>query len=328
MRQVLKNQRTILLCTAMGILASISIQGFSGLSETASAQTKEPIAAKMKDEGKAAAKISIISPPTDANDLSMEVAALRTLYLLKAGPDENGEHNAYPGFKDFTKECKQDPPRTRRAAQVSKNYLKLLVDLRAAFVAHDEDRIGELSTQLEELTNEEQPDLDDVIEITEKSKKWGPHVLNGYFDANRISGYVAAYGKDFPEPYILMKKTVRGDLKGSWPSPDVWKETREFVIQEVTSTIGGFDPKRRADVQDKVTKLLDRAYGMSDAKLKEEWSRKGSGMRAEVAAISSMQGPTDVIKHVLERDFAELLSNPRLLKAIEAREDYIKKSQR
>ncbi|HEV3437663.1 MAG TPA: hypothetical protein VG122_09890 [Gemmata sp.] len=154
--------------------------------------------------------------------------------------------------------------------------------------------------------------------------------LSAYFDANRIAGYIAAYGKDYPEPYLLMKKTVRGDLKGSWPTPNVWKETREFAIKEVSSTIGGFDAKGRAELADKVKKLLDRAYGMSDAQLKKEWSEMGKGLRGEVAAVSNWhkQGPTGIINHVLERDFAELFSNPRLLPAIEAREDYIKKASR
>jgi hypothetical protein len=50
-------------------------------------------------------------------------------------------------------------------------------------------------------------------------------------------------------------------------------------------------------------------------------------LRAEINNICNPQGPTDVIKHVLERDFAELFSNPRLGPAIKAREEYIKKKQ-
>ncbi len=315
-----------LACAKSGNPESVQLESRDAVPATDTVPAKETAPLKAKDEEKPESKIPLIPPPTDVNELSMEVAALRTLYLLKAGPDQFPEHNSYPGIKLHLKNCAQ-PPRTRRDAQVSKNYLKLLIDLRAAFITNNEDRIGELSDQLEQLTNEEQPDLDDAIEITEPSKESGPLVFRGYFDANRIAGYIAAYGKDFPEPYALMKKTVRGDLKGSWPTPDVWKETCEFVIKEVSSTIAGFDAKGRAELADKVKKLLDRAYGMSDEKLKKEWSEMGKGLRGEVAAISNWnkQGPTGIIKHVLERDFAELFSNPRLLKAIEAREDYLKK---
>jgi hypothetical protein len=327
MRQVMKHQRTILLCTAMGLLVCVLNSGFGGLIESASAQTKEPIAAKTKEVGTAANKIAIIPPPTDVNELSMEVAALRTLYLLKAGPDDNGEHNNYAAIKEYMQGCTQQPPRKRKPADVSKNYEKLLIDLRAAFIAKDEDRIGELSDQLEELTQAELPDLDDAIEITPKSLEKGPHVMKGYFDANRISNYIAAYGKEFPNPWNLMTKTVRSDRKGQWPPSDVWKETRDFVIKEVGWVVGGVNADAQKKIGEKVAKVLDRAYGMSDEQLKKEFAKRGEGLRGEIGAITSLAGPTDVIKHVVERDFAELFSNPRLKSAIEAREDYMKKSR-
>jgi hypothetical protein len=126
MRQVLKNHRAILLCIAMGLLVYALNSGFGGLFATATAQTKEFTSAKAKDEAKAAPQTAaapkIIPPPTDANELSMEVAALRTLYLLKAGPDQNEEYNSYDGIRNFLKDKDIAQPHARglpRSARIT-----------------------------------------------------------------------------------------------------------------------------------------------------------------------------------------------------------------
>jgi hypothetical protein len=256
------NLRAILPWSAMGLLVYAFSSGFGGLLESAAAQTKEPIAAKAKDDGKAAPKIAILPPPEDVNDLSMEVAALRTLYLLKAGSDQNPEHNAYDGIKLYIKECAPNPPKKRRAVEVNKNYQKLLIELRAAFIVNNEDRISELSDQLDELTTNDPQDLDDAIEITEKSRVHGPNVLKGYFEPNCIASYVAAYGKDFPDPRYLMLKNTR-DTAGKWPAKPVWDVTRQFIMDEVSWAYAGVNVKQQQVIADKVAKVLDRAYGMS-----------------------------------------------------------------
>jgi len=311
------------------LLGTLGLVGFglaSGITLPARAQTKA--------DNKPAAKISVSPPPADVNDLSMEVAALRTLYLLKAGPDQLGErrlaHMAqagwYPSVTAHAKGCAQ-PPRPRQPAKVSKNYLKVLTELRAAFIVNQETRVNELSDQLEEVTKAEQPELDDTVEITDEARKrehstWQLNIL----DANRIAMYIAAYGKDFPDPYFLIYKTIRADGKGTKPTPEQWKETRAFVIREVSWQVGGLDLKEQKKIGEQVAKLLDRAYPLSNEELKKEFIRYGVGLRGELNNITNQTGPTDILKHVLEQDIAELQSNPRLLPAIEARQQYLKKA--
>jgi hypothetical protein len=284
------------------------------------------VGAPTKEEAAKPSAITISPPPADINDLSMEVAALRTLYLLKASPDQTGGRPANLGsIKAHSKDCAQ-APRQRQVAEVSKNYRKVLTDLRAAFIAGQDERINELSDQLEELTKEEQPDLDDAIEITDLARKNGPLCLRS-FDAGRIAEYIAAYGKDFPDPFFLMFKTARADGKGKKEPPELWKETRAFVIKEVSWQVAGLDLKKQEKIGEQVASVLDRAYALSDDEVRKQFAQAGKGLRGEIGYIAGQGGgPTDIIKHVVEQDFAELLSNPRLLPAIRAREDYLKKA--
>jgi len=297
----------------------------SGTTLTARAHTKA--------DNKLPATTPVSPPPADVNDLSMEVAALRALYLLKTGPDQQGERSdmlttpmgTYPFVTGQSKGCAQ-PPRQRQPANVSKNYRKVLTELRAAFIVNQTNRVNELSDQLEELTQDEQPDLDDAVEITDQARKNAPVLLRSYFDANRIAMYIAAYGKNFPDPYYLMYKSMRANGKGTKPTPEQWKETRAFVIQEVSWQVAGLDLNQQQKVGEQVAKALDRAYLLSNEELKKEFTKAGVGLRGELAKIMSAQGPTDVLKHVLEQDVAELISNPRLLPAMAAREQYLKKA--
>jgi hypothetical protein len=279
----------------------------------AEGQSQEPAKA-------AGGPIEILPPPADVNDLSMEVAALRTLYLLKAGRDQSGERSSYPGVKKFGKDAAQT--RKRRPADVSKNYRKVLVDLRAAFIANQEERINDLSDQLDELTKDEEPELDDGIELTDEARKQCQKLLRFHFEATRIAGYIASYGKDFPDPYMLMSKTLRRRQK---PGPEEWKLTRDFIVKEVGWQLGGLDAVQQKKVGEQVAKMLDQAYRLDDDELRKAFNDPSSALRKELSAIMGQNGPTDVIKHVVEQDVAELLSNPRCLPAVEAREDYLAK---
>jgi len=147
-----------------------------------------------------------------------------------------------------------------------------------------------------------------------------------WFAPFHIALYIASYGKEFPDPWSLMFKTMRGDGKGTKPPPEEWKSIRAFVIQEVSWQVAGLDLNKQQKVGEEVAKVLDQAYPLSNEELKAAFSKVTVGLRAATAKVVNPNGPADIMKNVLEQDVAELLSNPRLLPAIAAREQYLKQS--
>jgi tetratricopeptide (TPR) repeat protein len=284
---------------SLGALAILGLGLFSG-ADAAQAQSKD-------------GERVIAAPPADVNALSMEVSVLRTLYLLKAAPHH------LERIKTQYKDCSMKP-RKRDAADVTPEYKKALIDLRAALIAGDEDRINDLSDQLEELAKDDEPDVDDAVDISDEARKLAPKLLNA-FDANLIVGYLASYGKDFPVPFRMMVKAMRVDGKGKKPTPEQWKEMRTAVANDVAWSVVGLDIKEQAKVRDEALKLLDRAYALNN----EELVKQQAELRSAISKITSKAGTLDVIKHVIEQDLAEMISNPRLLAAVEARLQYIKK---
>jgi hypothetical protein len=217
---------------------------------------------------------------------------------------------------------------------------EVAAELRAAFVAGQVPRINDLSEQLEDLNREDQPELDDAVGISDQARTNTPGMLHdrtgrgavavhGGFDANRMARYIAAYGKDFPDPWLLMYKTMRLDGKTKKQSPEEWKETREFVIKEVSWQVAGLDLEKQQGIAEHAAALLDRAYALSDAQV----AKQAAKLIEQIHIIGSNKGkavrwpsPMDVLKNVVDQDLAELLSNPRLLPAIDAREQYLRKA--
>jgi hypothetical protein len=225
------------------------------------------------------------------------------------------------GIKKFPRKCAQKP-RKRQEADVSAEYHQVLIDLRAAYIAMQEDRILELSEQLDELAEDEEPDLDDAVEITEAARKDG-HWMTHHFSANDTLAYLTAYGKDFPAPWTLVYRNAI-NRKGPRPTPEEWQEIRAFLIEEMSLAVAGLDVKKQEKVGAQVAALVDRASSLDKDQLKKEWGQGGK-LKAMVSKITAGLSPFQIMEYVVERDLAEWMSNPRALPAIEARLLYLKK---
>jgi hypothetical protein len=274
-------------------------------------------------------KTGIASPPRDANDLSMEVNALRTLYLFRGDPDqvEATQHPDGPRLwmiRSKSELCKQAIERA--PAVVSDAYRKLLIDLRAALLLVDEARIEELDKKLAELQAKEDPDLDDQIQITEPARKITLVIVRSDFTAEQVAGYIQSYGKELPNPRSLLFATMRIEVgkvaETPKATPEEWKKIREFTMRECSWQLGGIGSAKTEDARAAdVAKLLDDAYAFEDKDLKK--SRVHQNLRNRARGLAISVGPTDLIKNVIEHDVAELLSNPRTSSAVTARQMYL-----
>lgn len=273
----------------------------------------------------------ISPPPTDVNLLSMEVNALRTLYLLRGDDPDHAVGSQNPDerltvikFKKWVA-CAQKEDKDRQPAEVSDAYRKLLIELRAAYISQQDEKIEKLDKQLQDLREEEEPDLSDGVEITDEARRQAGAFVRLHCSSDQVVGYLASYGKDLPNPRTLLCNAMRvrggrkGGTFGAKPPPDDWKTIREFTIREVSWQIGGVNVNKGETAAARIGELLDKAYAMSEEDLKAN----ATNLAWEARAIADKVGPTDLIRHVIERDIAELLSNPRLVPAADARLKYL-----
>jgi hypothetical protein len=239
-----------------------------------------------------------------ASDLAVEVAALRTLYGLKTTPEQ-------------MQLLKKLAPRTMEKARArkgtaSKEYAEQLTELRNALVdASDDDRIGDAEDTLDQLHESEKPDLDDGVEVTAAARQQVPELLR-QLKASQLANYLGQVADDVADPLDRLTESlakVRG-LKG-----EEWKEKRDEVADEVARLVAGLDEDRAGKVNDAVVTLLTAAHGLAD----EEFKAQRPQLEEKARRIAGDVGPTEVLRHTVEHALAELLSNPRLTAAVEAR---------
>jgi hypothetical protein len=294
--------------------------------------------------------IEIPPPPADVIELSMEVAALRTLYLLNVWPDHNNgswKYHTNPPFVpilELAKKYPPEPPTKKRApAVVSDAYKNALIELRAAYIRGQDDRIIDLTDQLEELAEDDDNfALDDTVEIT-------PHGRHNAWERapaltpECIVNYLNSYGKEFPSPVNMLGRAMM-ERDGA----KISDETVKLVSKEVAAAAAGFpkpvveeDKKTKAkklvehpgkapELEQKLTKLLEKASGMSVEECKTGW-KLGGPLRKEwdlivKETLKNQYSSFHIIENMMRQDLAELFSNPRLIPAIKAREDYLTKA--
>jgi hypothetical protein len=235
----------------------------------------------------------------------MEVAALQALYQFRFTPEQMVK------LKKLAGETAEETG-ARLAVAVSDAFRRTLFDLRSALVkADDEERIAKLFERLEDLRDAENPELDDAVELTDAARRRAPEVL-GWLNARQVATHLAGYGDEFPDPLeriLAALNKVRG-LKD-----EQWKQLRDEVSEEVARLVAGLDTEKAGHVSDRVVQLLIQVRALKDDEFKKERPELEKTARQIVGEV----GPLDVLRHAVERSLADLLSNPRLAAAIDAR---------
>jgi hypothetical protein len=246
----------------------------------------------------------------DLNALSLEVAALQLVHQLGLTADQ---------MEAIAKLAKDAVPKelTRKPAKVSDKYRKTLQQYHDALVKGDEDRIDELGEDLEDLRDSEDPDLDDQVEVTDEARKLAPQALK-LLGARQTATFLALYGDDLPDP---VEDLLAALDKSHDPAEKDWKQLRDDTAAEVGWLVAGFGKDAAGKVSDKAGDLLDRAHDLKD----EDFKTRRPQLEKEAHDLAGDVGPTEVLRHILERDLAELLANPQLSAALDARLKQVKK---
>jgi hypothetical protein len=242
---------------------------------------------------------------TDLNDLALEVDALQGLHSLKLTDAQ------LQRLRGLARETAAKPGK-RTAARASKEYRAKLLELRAALVeASDSDRIDRLGEELEDLRVTEKPVLDNGVNLTAAARKRTPEVLRS-LKVQQVRDYLDSLEDDLGDPLdrlLAALESLRG-LKGK-----EWEERRDTVADDVVRLAAGIDAKKADKLSGQVTALLNKAHGLSAA----DFKAKRPELEKTARKLLGDPGPLEVLRNAVEYALAELLSNPRLPAALEAR---------
>jgi hypothetical protein len=98
-------------------------------------------------------------------------------------------------------------------------------------------------------------------------------------------------------------------------SSDQWKEFRSDFGDEIARLVAGVDADKAEKISDEVIQLLIVARSLKD----DEFKAQLPDLEKSAHKIVGDLGPVQVLQNVMENVLAALLSNPRLVAAIDAR---------
>lgn len=242
--------------------------------------------------------------------LKREVDALETLYHLEP---TKAQLNVLLGLAQKT----AAKPPVATEASATAGYRQALLDLRTALTKDDEEQVTALYQKLAEIEDATPVKIADEFEITDAAMKSAPAALK-VFTAAQIVSYLTAMDSEVPDPVerILITFSEGEELKG-----EQWIALRDETAEEVAWLLHGFNADAAKGTTKAVVELLDRGHRLKPDDLKKEMDALEKAARKIAADVS----PVTVLQHFMERELAELLSNPRAVAAIKARLDAIKK---
>ncbi|MGH7169686.1 MAG: hypothetical protein ACRELG_05335 [Gemmataceae bacterium] len=253
---------------------------------------KTPADARNLVKGKAAEELVL---------LKLEVDVLEKLYHLELNAKQ------LSALLKLAERTAAKAPATQEV-HAGAEYRTVLKSLHGALLSQEEDRIRALSEKLDELQEKETIAIDDEFEMTDAALSAAPLAFR-LLSAAQIVAYLSALDDEVPDPAerILSALEEGEELNG-----DEWKELRDEAAEELSWLVVGFNAANTAKVKNAVTVLLDRGHRFQGEELSKQWPALEKAAHQLVGNVSSLV----VLQHYVERELAELLSNPRTAMAL------------
>jgi hypothetical protein len=268
---------------------------------------------KPKPAGQVAAQqMADVDLPADANEASLRVSALDTIYEMDLSAQQlNAVRAAATATADLTK---------RTPGHTTPPFLAVLRSFQNALLdGKDDQEIARLRNQVLELANGGDIQLDNDIVTTAPARARSADLCLK-IKASQIAAYLAAHADEVSDPQELIMSTADGvqDVRDDSAEKATAEETIGAMIQDTATTVGelvaGMDEVRAHAVAEQATNLL-RSVDKGPA---ADFAKRRADLEDSSAKIVGNTTPMQVLNNWLDRQLAILLSNPQLPEAIDA----------
>jgi hypothetical protein len=245
------------------------------------------------------------SPPSTLNQLILEVSALQILHNLNATPTQLQQ------LRKLAKETKSKET-DLKPGKSSDKFRAILSEMHQALLENKSpEQIDKLSEKLDSLREEEKPELEDDVDLTESARKLAPEALR-LLGAPQVAAYLSGLVGDIGDPRARLVESLD---QVRTMSHDQWTEFRGNFGDEIGRLVAGVDGEKSEKISDEVVQLLIVARSLKEA----EFKTQRPDLEKTALKIVGDLGPFQVLQNVMENVMATLLSNPRLSAAIDAR---------
>lgn len=241
-----------------------------------------------------------------ANELNLRILALQAIHDLDLNADQLN-------FFKLVASHTAGAPASRPGGKANEKLRAAMVELHDALVANDADRVAEAKSAVEDATDEDDSaDFDDTISPTPNA---APHVdeVIKLLRSSQIAAYIGEHADAIGDPVELL---IDGLDKARADADDDWESDRDDIVHDVAALAVGFrDDKGANKLKGRVRDYLNKARKMSQA----DFDAHRADLEKDAQKAVGENHPMDCIRHWLETQVAELLSNPQLPAALAER---------
>jgi hypothetical protein len=192
-------------------------------------------------------------------------------------------------------------------AHVDDEYKAALKEVRAALLSRNDDRIEQAQDKLSTLGEKQDPDSEPDFDNTDAAKTKAPGFLKT-LSASQVAHYLAQNADDVQDPVELLIDAIH---QARTLSDDDFDDFRDETAQQMGLLAGGPAPAKTPSIIAKTTRFLTRVRRLSA----QDYDAQKSTLEDEARKMVE-HDPMTYIRHWMEGELADLLSNPELQTAL------------
>ncbi|MGA2441591.1 MAG: hypothetical protein ABSH08_11570 [Tepidisphaeraceae bacterium] len=233
--------------------------------------------------------------------LELEVDALAAIHDLNLMPEQL---SALKDLASNTAGTLSDTP-----APVTADYEAAMKDMRDALLSKDQDRIDIAEDKMGDVADKQDPDSEPDVEQSGSAKTKAVTFLKS-LSVKQVGDYISQNSDDIDDPAQVLLDAVHQsrDL-----SDDDFESLQDDTAEELGIFSGGLNPGRPPKIVSKVDQLLTRIHHLSA----KEYKNQQSALEDEARKLVEGMDPISCLRHWMENEMADLLSNPQLSQAID-----------
>ena len=234
----------------------------------------------------------------DAQMLSLEVVALQTLSRLDlSAPQLEALQRLAHGAATM--------PKTQSGGKVTPAFVKALKALRNALV-EDDDKADAFKEKLTDVMDKDRIQNHDRAPISDMARRNASAAIR-LLSPGQVLAYLELLEEDDVDLLDILEETL---AKGQGMDAGRWKALRDQTATEAAWLVAGGDEVRSRVAVKLLTGLLDQHHGAKSKNAVPD-------LEKQVKELSAGLDPFLVLRNTMERELAELLSNPQLPTAIQ-----------
>lgn len=236
----------------------------------------------------------------DPQALAFEVAALQTLHRLDLT-------DAQLELLQRVAKGAASPVKSTGQAKTTPAFVKGLTALRNALLEGDDDKIDDLKDKLLDIMEKDKIQIEDRVAISDPARRAASGVIR-MLQPTQVLAYLQILDEDDVDLQDLLEEALE---RGATMTPGQWKTVRDSTAADGAWLLVGGDEARTRIAVKTLSTLLDQHHSAMAGKT------VAPDLEKQVLQLTQSLDPFLILRNAMERDVAEMLSNPRLAGAIQ-----------